>query len=347
MKRATPALCLAALLGASAGLLGCGKPAVDAVPGASTAAPAAEAARVEQERGPVKLTIELTPKEPRLSDEPELVVTLEAAEAIDVKPPPFGDSIGGFVVRSFGEALPQLANGRRVIRQTYRLEPMDTGEHVIPAITLTFRDTRPEGDGKDHDLVTDPLTVTVTSLLAEAAPSLTDVRPPIAPVAIEIQHPLRLRLAAGVAVLVVLLGLLAWRLLGRRRSTAVEVHKTPSELAEIELRDLIAKDPLARGELQTFFVDLTLIVRRFIERTSGVRAPEQTTEEFLRAMRSAAAFDSDMRERLKAFLTSADLVKFARFSPARADIEESFRRAQEFVGLPGTLTLGDDRGAAA
>ena len=108
---------------------------------------------------------------------------------------------------------------------------------------------------------------------------------------------------------------------------------------EVELQVLLHDDPLARGELQTFFVELTLVVRRYIERTTGVRAAEETTEEFLREMRSHPAFDTDMREQLRSFLQSADMVKFARFAPGRDDIEETFRRAQEFVGLPGTLRL--------
>ena len=82
-----------------------------------------------------------------------------------------------------------------------------------------------------------------------------------------------------------------------------------------------------------YFVELTAIVRRYIERTTGIHAPEQTTEEFLREISRANTFGREENERLKDFLESADLVKFAAYRPRREDIQESFQRAEVFIGL--------------
>ena len=82
-----------------------------------------------------------------------------------------------------------------------------------------------------------------------------------------------------------------------------------------------------------FYVELTAVVRRYIERTTGIRAPEQTTEEFLREISQANTFNRDTNERLRNFLESADLVKFAAFRPRHEDVEESFSRAKIFIGL--------------
>ena len=300
-----------------------------------------DAAATETVLGPVTVRVAISPAEPRLSDEPELVLTIDSDDDIEVEPPPFGDQVGGFVVRSFHESTPRVEQGRRVVEQRYRLEPVGTGPHTIRPIEVRFVDTRPGGDGEEHVVTTDPLEVTVSSMLAGEAPTLADLRPPVAPTEIEIERPFPTGpVAAAAALLAALIAWIVWRST-RRASGPVEPERTPSELAEIELRRLLADDPLARGELQTFFVELTLTVRRYIERTTGVRAAEETTEEFLRDMRGHEAFDQNTRERLRSFLEAADLVKFARLSPARDDIAETFRRAQEFVGLPGTLTLDD------
>jgi hypothetical protein len=64
-----------------------------------------------------------------------------------------------------------------------------------------------------------------------------------------------------------------------------------------------------------------------------VRAPEQTTREFLRAIQGHPSFDETRRERLRAFLESADLVKFAGHEPETAAIEASVARAREFLAL--------------
>lgn len=305
----------------------------------SDTAGAAAPLRTEAVRGPVKVTVEVSPAKPRLSDDVALTLTIEVDDGVACELPPFGDSIGGMIVRSYRTPLPEVQPGKRVLRQHYVLEPADTGAHLIRPITVTFTDGRPGGDGLSHQVETDPLTVEVSSLLGAEAPSLAALKPMHAaerlPEPVLPPWPILAAIGGGLA----LAAGLALLLLRRRRRAAPVRVPTPAELAEAELEALVAADPLARGELNTFFSELTLIVRRFIERTTGLNAPEQTTEEFLRAMRAHPAFAATERERLQAFLMSADLVKFAAVAPPRGEIEESFRRAQEFAGLPGTIAL--------
>ena len=54
-----------------------------------------------------------------------------------------------------------------------------------------------------------------------------------------------------------------------------------------------------------------MVVRRYVERRHAVRAPNLTTEEFLRAAQANPAFTPEAVAELKAFLESADMVKFA------------------------------------
>jgi hypothetical protein len=93
---------------------------------------------------------------------------------------------------------------------------------------------------------------------------------------------------------------------------------------------------LAETDIKVFYVELTGVVRRYIERSTGVHAPEQTTEEFLREIVQNAVFSSAEQQRLRDFLKSADLVKFAAFQPVASDIEASFNRAKEFIQLEGS-----------
>ena len=287
------------------------------------------------ERGPVRVTLAFSPAAPRLSDEPSLSIAAAAEDGVDVRLPTFTDSIGGFTVLGFEEPPTRIEDGRAVVRQVYRLEPTEAGPHVIEPFEIAFVDR----DGGEHSFSTDRLEVEVRSLLGEEAPSLDALRPPAGPATLEVETtrswgtPVALA-GALVAIMILLLAL-------RRRGRRVEPERvlTPSERAEQELHSLVEDDPLARDELQTFFVELTAIVRRYIERTTGVRAPEQTTAEFLREMRSHEGFVQEARQRLRDFLEAADLVKFAGVRPAPDDIEESFRRAQEFVGLEGSLAL--------
>ena len=89
---------------------------------------------------------------------------------------------------------------------------------------------------------------------------------------------------------------------------------------------------LTATNVKQFYVELTGIVRRYIERTTNVRAPEQTTDEFLRGTADHPSFPADERTKLQHFLEAADLVKFAGHQPATEDIDASLQRARTFVG---------------
>jgi hypothetical protein len=124
-------------------------------------------------------------------------------------------------------------------------------------------------------------------------------------------------------------------LVRRRRRAEPERQFTPQELAYLELQQLVESE-LSVRDVKLFYVELTGIVRRYIERTTGIHAPEETTEEFLRELQAGTVFGGGERERLAAFLESADLVKFAALEPAARDVEETFERAKRFIGLaPG------------
>jgi len=292
-----------------------------------------DAALTEVERGPVKVTVSVVPREPRLSDNPTLTLTVEAEEGVEVEMPPFGQSIGDFLIRGFSRPLPQTRGSRRVTSQVYELEPVRTGEHLIHPITVRFVDGRLSGDGEEHFAETEGLTVTVRSVLGEEVPSLADLKPPQPPMDLPPERfdPLWLLAAVPVAALA---AFILWRRT-RRRTEAAAPRLLPRELAYLELKDLLAAGFLERGELGLYFTALTGIVRRFIERTTGIRAPEQTTEEFLREVGRLDAFSGDERVRLKDFLEAADLVKFAALRPSGDEIEASFDRAKVFLGLNG------------
>ena len=270
---------------------------------------------LEADKGPVRMRVELTPESPRLSDHVELRLTVEAEEGVEVGSPalefePFR------VVDQRAEPMMLGEGGRRVFVTAATLEPQRSGELDLGPFAVEFT----VGD-KTHTIETEAATMMVTSAVEAEDRDLALLEPALEPVEIapEASTPWW-PWAAGVVVVAVALLLLRRK---RERDEPVRVH-TPTELAERELAALLADDPLARGEMQTFYSELTLIVRRYIERTTGVRAPEMTTQEFLRVNDS---------EGLRAFLVAADLVKFAGDRPDRAAIDESVARARRFVGL--------------
>ena len=118
----------------------------------------------------------------------------------------------------------------------------------------------------------------------------------------------------------------------QRRERVVQVRQqSPAEIAQAALAQLLSENLPAAGLFKDFYVRLTGVVRCYIEGTTGLKAPEQTTEEFLREMRSKEIFSAERRVRLTEFLEAADMVKYAGQQPGAEQIELSILRAREFV----------------
>lgn len=287
-------------------------------------------ARFEIERGPVHVIVEASPAKARLSDQITLTLRIEAATGVQVRKPNLKGSIGDFVVRDFRHPLPRVEGDREVFDQVYALEPTKTGTLSIPPLRIAFTDPRGQSGEAESVLETEPLRIEIESVVAPETPSLADLRPLAPPVPVPAERtpslwwslvPLGAVLAAGV-----------W-LIRRRQRRAVEAAPlSPRELARDELERLLGRD-LAETDVKQFYTELTGIVRRYIERSTQVRAPEQTTEEFLHEIAEKETFSADESQRLRQFLESADLVKFAAYRPRGEDTEESIRRAKHFLGL--------------
>ncbi len=281
--------------------------------------------------GPVVVTATLSPSEARLSDELELLITARAEPEVEVLPLVFGETYGDFDIVDFRRPLPKDIEGRREWRYEFRLEPARSGRLTIDPIPIRFIDRR--GDEEVEGMVeTEGLEVEIASVLETGLPSLAEARPAAPPLALpEPERPLWIWWLSGSAVVLVGGGLLLWWR-SREVSEPSVPERTPSELAYLELRALESSG-LVERDVKAFYVELTAIVRRFIERTRGVHAPEQTTEEFLGEIAAHPEFSDEERRKLRGFLESADLVKFAAMEPRPGDLEESFRRARVFVGL--------------
>ena len=80
-----------------------------------------------------------------------------------------------------------------------------------------------------------------------------------------------------------------------------------------------------------FSIEVSDILRNFIEQQFGIRAVRQTTIEFLSEASQNPHFDLAQQERLRQFLVACDAIKFARVGVGPADSEVLFGQASAFV----------------
>ena len=113
--------------------------------------------------------------------------------------------------------------------------------------------------------------------------------------------------------------------------------KDPWDIARERLEALKKQDLAAQGNFQEFYVELSDIVRRYMEERFRIRAPEMTTQEFLWSLNNSSQLTNEHKLSLKDFLFSCDMVKFARYDPTSREAEESFdlacRLVQETKGV--------------
>jgi hypothetical protein len=285
------------------------------------------------DKGPVKLTVRVTPSEPRLSDLVEMEVAVASQPDVEVKPPAFGQSVGDFLIRDYSERPSQTIEGEHVRRFRYQLEPAHAGKHLIRSVAVEFIDGRANSESRGEPVLveTDPIEINVTSELGDDTPDLANLEPMLPPQTVPQEFSLVWWLAAASAGVLAIAGVVLLR--RRRRRPVAPRRRTPEEIAHAALTALLEEDLPGRGLVKEFFLRLTGIVRQYIEDTTGIRAPEQTTEEFLREMRSREAFSPERSVRLAEFLEAADMIKYAGQQPEAGQIEDSIARAREFVDI--------------
>lgn len=136
----------------------------------------------------------------------------------------------------------------------------------------------------------------------------------------------------GVAVIALGLGWLTSYWLRQRRTIVRQPPPPPAhETALNALQLLKSKGYMERNEVEPFYIELSSIVRVYLEDRFDLRAPEQTTEEFIREAAEMRALNAEQKSLVGAFLEQSDLVKFARFHPGAEAMQDAFIAAEQLV----------------
>jgi hypothetical protein len=103
----------------------------------------------------------------------------------------------------------------------------------------------------------------------------------------------------------------------------------PREVARRRLKGV--KSRILSDSGYNVSIEVSDILRSFIEQQFGIRAVRQTTIEFLSEASQNPHFDLAQQERLRQFLVACDAIKFARVAVGPADSEVLFEQASAFV----------------
>lgn len=191
----------------------------------------------------------------------------------------------------------------------YRAKVFALGDASIPAIPVRYR----LADGTEGEVETAEVPLTVASLLPkeEDERKLADIK---GPVDLGVSPAFWVALVAALA----LIAALVWWLRTRRRRVAPVAAApvpvlAPNEEALRALDALVASGLLARDEYRRFYIELTVIAKRYLERRLDAPILEMTTAETIAHLR-ATPHAVNLAPTLRDLTGAADQIKFAKGS---------------------------------
>ena len=129
-------------------------------------------------------------------------------------------------------------------------------------------------------------------------------------------------------VALVIAAFLMWRWMRNRKTNIVLPPPVPAHLrAKRKLADALA----FIAEPKKFCTLVSDTARFYLEERFQFRAPERTTEEFLRELAGTKLLLPEQKESLGGFLASCDLVKFAKYEPGENELRELHTSALRLI----------------
>jgi hypothetical protein len=265
----------------------------------------------------------------RIGDLVKYTVTVTHSDDVALQMPGLAANLGSFEIRDYAVHDPQKKDGQVVQSIEYMISTFDVGEFEIPPLVFRYSVS---GDTMEHELKTEKLKIVVESLKPSEAGDIRDIKGPES-----LPRNYRQLILWGSIAMAVALLLGGLYYVYRRRKAGKgllpkreEPQRPPHEVALQALNDLKASSLLAEGRVKEYYIQVSEIIRRYIEGRYFIIALELTTHELIENLR-AADVEPGIVQRINEFLDSCDLVKFAKYQPTENENGEIVERAIEIV----------------
>jgi hypothetical protein len=205
---------------------------------------------------------------------------------------------------------PQDGAAGRTSAAVFLLTAFELGELEIPSFEVAVL----AADGGRELLETDRFGIEVVTVGADETGDIREIRGPFSiPVSV-------VRVAGWLLVLLLLLSIALfayrrWRLAPHAEVVDAGPPPRPAHEIALEALDRLESSPLlSRGEVKGYHIEVSEILRRYVEGRFTVPALEMTTWEIAEGLERAGV-GQEFREGLRRFLDQCDLVKFAKVRP--------------------------------
>lgn len=289
---------------------------------------------------PIDVVISLSAGSIKLTDILTVTVRVEHAEDVQLQAPYLSEAVYAplMLISNPSENTQWSESRNRVVSSwQYRFEPMSSGDFALNPFKVYFRlDSEKTDDPEQwpvYKIETEAIPYQVTSVSIENQDGIRDIKDLILP-----PYDFLPIIVTALGIAAVFIGI--WGV-HRIRSRAGKADKRDPEPVDYRmeslkrLEELEKKDYISRKEYERLHVELSGIMRYFIEHRFALRALEQTTEEFIRDIQHSPHFDLEQQSILQQFLKLADLVKFATYDPGPGASGEALETVRSFIETTG------------
>jgi hypothetical protein len=246
--------------------------------------------------------------------------------------PQFGDSLGPNIEIIGKDKVEKVAlGGDTIYTQNVVISAYEEGRYFINPLKIY---TKNKSTGAVDSIYTNDFQLIVTTVKV-------DTTKPIRPIKAPLKVDYKLNeftwwiVAAVVLLVAAIIGFILYRRY-KNKPAPVAARPRPKDPAHIwankELKKLDQERLWQAGDVKLYHSKLTDIIRLYLEYRFNYYAMEATTEEI---MTKAYGLDINMETgaRLRAILSLADFVKFAKMNPAPDQNSKSMQDALDFVEM--------------
>jgi len=212
------------------------------------------------------------------------------------------------------------------VTQSYTITSFDAGTYTMPPFSI----------GTANGVVkTNELTLLVQSVKVDTTKAIYDIKQPI-----QVKYTILDYLKDNwywIVLPLVALALIAGLILYLRKRPKSQVvvqapkPQVPAHIIALnQLKELRDKKLWQQDEVKQYYIELSDIIREYLEKRFAIKTHEKTTDEIFVSLRHMS-ISNDNRNKLRQILVLADLVKFAKERPLPNENEQSIEIAMDFV----------------
>ncbi len=241
--------------------------------------------------------------------------------------PTFKDTIGVFEIVQQDSLLKTELNGEVELKKNFIIAKYDAGNYNVQPFAVQYKDI----GGKIHSVFSNPIPIEIRGVAVDTSLAIKDIKPQLTvPMSAE-------EIALYISVVLALVGAgygIYYYIQQKKKKAGLIVDVKPiippHLLALIQLEELEAKRLWQSGEIKAFYSEATEIVRRYFELRYGFIALEMTTGEVMEQLEKFKLEKNNISS-IHQFLSSADLVKFAKYQPIASENDQVIGQARSII----------------